>query len=505
MKKRLVACLLCAVMAVSAIGCGAKEMPDTTETGESENGTNVSEPSEEEEPYTVKVMMFGDASTEDTNLVAEEITKIAKEKINVNVEILRVGFGSYAEQLNLALSSNEKIDVFCTLGQSTTDLADKGQIVAMNPYLDKEGKDIKENIPQEDFMCASVGDQIYGFPTAKEKATNYGYMMLKSIADEIGVKEDDVKTMDDLEEVLIKAKELYPDTYPIGMDFTNVYMPATCDNLDGGLGVLEDCFEDSTEVVNWYETDTYVDFVSRMYKWAQLGLVQPDASNNSESRLSLMQAGKVTGGFMGFNPGNVESFEAQLGQELVTFKLTDPFSITGHVSGVVWCIAVNSENPAKAMEFLNLAFTDADVSNLLVNGIEGKHYVITDQQKGIIDYPEGVDAATVSYSRLPWAWPNAAITYNWTGEREDQWEYLAEYNESAHPSVAKGFKFDPTNVMTEITACNNVAAKYDTALQCGVLNPDETLETFYKELQEAGVQVIIDEKQKQLDAWLESK
>lgn len=501
-RKKLTACLLAAAMAVSMLGC-AGQQNTAVPYGTQQQGDAAQ--NETSEPYTVKVMMFGDASTEDTNLVAEEITKIAKDKINVNVEILRVGFGSYAEQLNLALSSNEKVDVFVTLGQSTTDLADKGQIVAMNSYLDNEGKDIKAGIPEADFKCASVGDEIYGFPTAKEKATNYGYILLKSIADEIGVTQEDIKNLDDLEEVMVKAKELHPDMYPIGMDFTNVYMPAVCDNLDGGLGVLEDCFTDSTEVVNWYETDYYVDFVNRMYQWAQKGLVQPDASNNSESRLSLMQAGKVMGGFMGFNPGNVESFATQLGQELVSFKLTEPFSITGHVSGVVWCIANNSENPSKAMEFLNLAFTDADVSNLLVNGLEGKHYTVTDQEKGIIDFPEGVDAATTTYTRLPWAWPNAAITYNWAGEKEDQWEYLTAYNENAHQSVAKGFKFDPAPVLNEITACSNVVAKYDIAMQCGVLNPDETLSVFYQELEEAGVGTIISEKQKQLDEWLAAK
>lgn len=508
-KKKIAACFLSVLLAVSAIGCGSQNNQSSGDDTlkETDNTASETQTTEKpaEEPYTVKVMMFGDASTEDTNLVAEEITKIAKEEINVNVEILRVGFGSYGEQLNLALSSNEKIDVFCTLGQSTTDLADKGQIVPMNPYLDQEGKDIKAGIPEEDFKCASVGEDIYGFPTVKEKATNYGYIMLKSIADELGVSEDDITNLDDLETVMIKAKELYPDRYPIGMDFTNVYMPTTNDNLDGGIGVLEDCLTDSTEVVNWFQTDTYVDFVNRMYQWAQMGLVQPDASNNSESRLSLMQAGKVMGGFMGFNPGNVEGFASQLGQELISFKLCEPFSITGHVSGVVWCIANNSDNPAKAMEFLNLAYTNPEVSNLLVNGIEGRHYEIVDEENGIIDYPEGVDAATVAYSRLPWAWPNAALTYNWVGEREDQWDYLNEYNDKAHQSVAKGFKFDPLPVINEITACSNVTAKFDVALQCGVLNPEETLDKFYKELDDAGIQTIIDEKQKQLDEWLANK
>ena len=45
--------------------------------------------------------------------------------------------------------------------------------------------------------------------------------------------------------------------------------------------------------------------------------------------------------------------------------------------------------------------------------------------------------------------------------------------------------------------------KYHKALLCGALNPDETLPQFNQELKDAGIDAIIAEKQKQLDAWLE--
>lgn len=486
MKKLISSVLVSSLLVTSLSSCG--------------NNDNAS--SEEDEMYTVSIMMYGDSDSKDTAEVSAAISEITREKIGANVEITRVGFGSYTQQLNLALASNEKIDAFATLGQNITEMADSGQIIPLNPYLDVEGSAIKAGIPVEDFMCAAVGENYYGFPSVKEKATNYGFIMKKSIADVIGVEDETVKTYAELEEVMVKAKEAFPDMYPIGLDFTNIYMPTIADNLDGGIGVLENVFEDNTDVVNWYETNAYSEFVNNMHKWNGMGLIMPDASTNSESRLSLMKSGKVMGGFMGFNPGNVSNCEKELGEELVQFTLTEPYSVTGHVSGVVWCMAGNSENPSKTMEFLNLAYTDPDISNLLINGIEGKHYEIVDADAGIIDYPAGVDASTTGYMRLPWAWPNARISYTWVGEDVNQYEYLDEYNESAHQSIAKGFRFNPENVLNEIAACNNVATKYDLALQTGELNPETTLAIFQKELEDAGVKVIIEEKQKQLDEWL---
>lgn len=92
-----------------------------------------------------------------------------------------------------------------------------------------------------------------------------------------------------------------------------------------------------------------------------------------------------------------------------------PHSTTSMVNAS-WCIANNSKNPEKAMQMLNLMYTNPEVSNLLVNGIEGDNWVFADESKGVITYPEGVDSSNTSYSSVGWAWPNEQITYVWEGE-----------------------------------------------------------------------------------------
>ncbi|WP_308634985.1 ABC transporter substrate-binding protein [Paenibacillus silvisoli] len=467
-------------------------------------GTETSSETSTEKPYTVDLMMVGDAKTEDTKKVSEEISKMTRKLMNADVNITRVGFGSFQQQANLALSSGEKLDLFVTFALDISTLANSGQILPMTKLLESHGKDILNNLSVEDRRSVSINNEIYAIPTAKEKATNYGYIMRKDIADEIGVKPEEVKTYEQLEAIMTKAKEKHPDMYPIGLDFTNVYRPNTEDNLGTGPGII-DAVGDSTTVVNMIETDSYKSFVNNMYKWSQNGLVMPDAANNSESRISLLKAGKVMGGFSGLNPGNVDDIAKQVGQQFVVIELTKPFSITGHVSGMGWSLANGSENPEKAIEFLNLAHTNKDISNLLVNGIKGQHYVMVDEAKGIIDYPEGVNSGNTGWTSLPWATPNAAITYLWKGEPENKWDYLQQYNGAAQQSPAKGFRFNPESVANEITMVSNVDAKYSLALESGTLDPASTLPKYLDELKAAGVERIIEEKQKQLDAWLDEK
>ena len=68
-----------------------------------------------------------------------------------------------------------------------------------------------------------------------------------------------------------------------------------------------------------------------------------------------------------------------------------------------------------------------------------------------------------------------------------------------------GYSWDTTTMLNEITSCNNVVSQYDTALKWGSLNPAETLDQFNAELEAAGINEIIAEKQRQLDEYLASK
>ena len=45
---------------------------------------------------------------------------------------------------------------------------------------------------------------------------------------------------------------------------------------------------DSTEVINYYATDKYMNEMKLRYDWAQKGLIMPDASTSTEMANSLI-------------------------------------------------------------------------------------------------------------------------------------------------------------------------------------------------------------------------
>lgn len=64
------------------------------------------------------------------------------------------------------------------------------------------------------------------------------------------------------------------------------------------------------------------------------------------------------------------------------------------------------------------------------------------------------------------------------------------------------FLFDVSEVRVEVDACQYIIDKYENALLCGELWPKTGIESFNKELEAAGIDRVITEKQRQLNAFM---
>ena len=422
---------------------------------------------------------------------------------STKIEVTRVGFGSYDQQVNLTLASSEKLDLMYEYCGNVTSAISSGQILPITDYLDSYGSDMKSEISESDWKCVTFNGNIYGVPSNKEKATGWGFAMNKEMADATGIDYSSIKTEEELEPLLEKVKEMYPDVYPIVSHVGSMSLMTNPDDLGGDIGSLESVSSDSTEVINYYATDKYMNEMKLRYDWAQKGLIMPDASTSTEMANSLIGSGKGFGRFTNTKPGIEQEIEKESGKEIVVLNLVEPYTTTTRVD-IVWYVPHNSDKPERAVQVLNEIYTNPDLANILINGLEGTHYEFTDKDNGVINYPDGVTASNTGYTSLPWAWPNEAISYVWEGNDPDIWDQTQEFNNNAVVSPAKGFAWDNTNVQNEVTACANVTAKYGPALECGSLDPETTIPKFLDELKAAGADTIIAEKQRQLDDWLEA-
>src|SRR5699024_5151278 len=208
------------------------------------------------------------------------------------------------------------------------------------------------------------------------------------------------------------------------------------------------------------------------------------------------------------------TWSKDLGYEVVTSEIMDAQVTNTSARGALTAINARTEHPEKCVELLNLVNTDAYLRNLLNYGIEGTHWEkleLTDEEKeeaeGIYDADFKVEFTDQreNYSVTYWGIGGLFNTYVMSTDPVDKWEVFREFNAEAVDAPSWGFDFDPTNVSTEVSGFGNVKSEFAASLFTGSVDPEETLENLNTKLEAAGIDKVIEEMQKQIDEWKETR
>ncbi|TBL71244.1 ABC transporter substrate-binding protein [Paenibacillus thalictri] len=496
----LISCLLAAASVASGCSTGGSNAGGTASPG---TGGKAASDDKGKAPYEINLVYMGNESA-DIKKVAEAMSKITKEKINATVKLQPISAGAWSQQTNLALTSQEKIDVIMasSLYSNFTAQISAGHFIALDELLAKYGKDITKLVDPAYMNAGKVGGKQYAVPTNKDMATQGGFIMRKDLLDKYKIDVTAIKSYKDLEPVLATIKKNEPNLLPIATvtSSTPVDNLPFYDSLVDKLGVLPNN-ENNFKVTNLFELPEYAELLKTMRKWYEAGYFSRDAATATEPAADVVKANKAFGFFNQMKVGSSESQSLRTGIEMVAVPMTAPLAMTSSVTNFMHAIPRGSQNPEKAMMFLNLLYSDKELVNLLNWGIEGTHYVKKSGE--VIEYPKGVDVKTVGYNagNISFMFGNQFLNYVWPNQLPDIWKQTDQFNKNAKKSVALGFTFDATPVKTEVGAVNNVLQQFKAGLETGTLDPEKTLPTFISRLQAAGLDKIIAEKQKQLDQW----
>ncbi len=503
--------LLAMMMSLALIGCGkssdsSSQAQDTAASANPSDGSQTAEAETAQEEIVELTMAYLVISTSasDMQLVEDEINKISEPEIGVRINIEAINIGDYTTQVNLMLNSGESLDIIQALNTNFSSWYSNGSIVPITAELEQYGQGIVDAVGEEYLEAGRINGEQYGITTNRDLATGYGFNLRTDLLEKYQIDPSQIQTLDDMEEVLAIIHENEPSLVPLTINtegaklFNN--MRAGVDPLGDYLGVLLDMESDTLTVENLFESERYREFVEKMYDWNQKGYIQSDAATSSEVGPTLMRSGGTFAISVTTKPGLATQVSTETGQPITMVEIYPADTCTTTVQLLQYAVAHNCEHVDKAVQFLNLLYTNPDVANLLAWGIEGKHYEI--QEDGHIDFPEGVDASNSGYNlNQGWLVGNQFITYVWVGDDLDIWEQLDHFNKTAIVSKAMGFTFNAEPVKTEYAACSAVLEQYRCALESGAMEPESTLEQFNDALYNAGLQTIIDEKQNQLNEW----
>lgn len=505
--------MLTIVLMLSVLAaCGGNNKTNNTQSNTStgNNSANQTDSNEGEtgdvelEPYelTLAVPVFGTVPA-DVEKVQAEINKITQAEINTTVTILPISIGNFAQQMNLMMSSGEKLDLayaFGANGYYNTQVV-TGKALEIDELLKEYGQGIIDQVGVEFIDAAKVNGKLYGVPINGSFSQVPAIFMRKDLVEKYNIDTAAIQSLEDLTDVFAVIKDNEPNLAPLASGLTSpleFYRPY--DRLGDNYGVLPG-FDNGLQVVNLYETDEYVNALNVVRGWYQAGYLNKDASTSQTPPNEYLKADRAFS-YMGVDkPGiGIETEERSVGKELVKVDLlSDAYATTNDVLVGLWTVAHQSKNPERAMMMLNLMYTNSDLVNLLVWGIENEHYVkVSDNQ---VKYPEGKDASTVDYGIPAWLMGNQFISYVYETDNPEMYDNMRESNKTAKKSAAMGFSFNSESLKNELTALSNVISQYKKVLETGSVDPTTKLAEFNEKLKNAGLEKVIAEKQKQLDEW----
>jgi len=531
--KRLLVSLLAVVFLVAAVfsGCTVKDKDEqkTTSTATAAAPTTAAPTAEPLKEVELVYYYIGSIQP-DIQTVNDELSRLVKAKINATVKMNCVDWGDYEQKMGLIMASGEVYDLCFTSTWANNYYlnAAKGAYIPLDALLQQYAPTTLRIVPKMYWDAATVGGKICGVSNFQMNAAGYGIQVQKSLADKYAFDWRNAKSMADCTPFLEKIKKNEPDMLPFCYSKAKdtfvkapaLYgMEAVGDNASPGWIYLNDS---NLTVINQFDTPEFKAYVKLMRDWFNKGYIRKDAATLTDASQDV-KAGKVAVQFELIDVDTIDYEALSLGfkgrmyrdssalVESYDKRFVGPLLATERAACTLTAISVASKNPERAMMFIELLNSDKQIINTISWGIEGKHYTMASE-------PNMIDIITEAgyTTNTPWAFGYVGntllpLTTYPSGSGEEingvpkAHKLWIDINTNAEPSHTLGFVFNYESVKGEIANCKAVIEQYHYAISSGSVDPDKYVPEMIQKLKTAGMDTIIAEKQKQIDAWKASR
>lgn len=466
------------------------------------------------------------------NDVSEHIAfKELEEATGVHLNVLAQSQAAGQTNTNLMIASGDYADMIGMFSYPTgMDAAVDDEIVV----------DLKDMIPEyaPDYYRYLIADDnklwksvqtdeghIGAFVTVGTKPTVAdGTMTFQFMLDELGVKKDDLRTVDQYEDYLTAAKNQYGMAAPLylpgdfmldGDTLANTYGVAL--KVDAITGDLPWIVEDG-EVKFGYLEDGFTEYVTLLHDWYEKGLIDSDTASHpteyrDEDLIGLVANKQVAVFHRG--DGLVDMLSGISGEQVMpiyfpTVNADDTLHVGGGVdtisgeTGTV--ITTGCDNLELAMQFMNYCYTDDWVlpSNY---GVEGETYDMVDGEPVFQEWVYTTEGRTFSSVLMDYtflAMVDANVETPGRSEAaiscEDTWndniDNQNDYPVGAAMTIDEGDQYN-RHAGDLVTLVKQYTAKFITGDE-----PLSNIPEFQQKLRDTGIQDCIDAKQSAYDRYM---
>ena len=472
---------MCAMAALFIVtGCGEKKANAAQSTAE---------------VPTLKWILIGGGMPKNYDSWVKNVNAYIEPKIGAKIDVEVISWGDWGNRRNIIIASNEPFDII--FGNDGTFLNDitLGALMDIRPYVDK-APGLKNLIPADYFRACTVNGKLYGIPTYKDSSMTQYFVWDKAMLDKYGVTDyENINSLADAYPVLEKiTKGEKKPSFPLYK--AGVYQIFSLyDNIglgSGGIGVRYD--DKSGTVVNLFEAQDIRDQLKIIRKMYQNGIINKDAFTTTDVPPSV---GTVCGIAQGWPLAAKTIWGPQRNAEAVVSQFCPTLLMNSTVWGSINSVSVNCKHPDKAIALLELINTDTKLRDMFFFGEEGVNFKYVD-----VDNSKRVEKINNDWSMAGYAQATFFNVSLLTSDTVDQWAEVKMLNAQAIPSVMLGFQLDTSKFETELANCRQVYETNLAELLTGARDTDEALNIMISQLKAAGIDTMIAEAQKQVNAFL---
>ena len=553
MKKRTICLLLAMIMVLSIVlaGCSktaetpaADETPATTEPAETTDNTETPEaPEETAEPAleqkTIQLMITGAGKQANSDKVWAAFNEQLQQYVpNTTVEFIDVPFEEYSEKFSQVLASGEGVDLAWTgwLVDKPTNIND-GNLMPLDDLLAEYGQGIVDTLGEEvvEIHRNAADGKLYYLPSWQGLCGDRrGWLVVTEIAELAGDT-----WIEDTEAALNKWRNNYSEgteAFQAVLDQATKYLAAAKEAGKLGAGIntgrvfgwsmyngtrsnpgvggseIGIPFEDNTfTVIDGVASEHYKLYAKTMADWYKEGYIRSDIMSVDTSTLTLPKNGEITDTTYVFScdpyltEADQDAATADAGMDMTYLPVEENASLIlgGDTS---YAIPYCADEPERAMMVLNAIYSQPDLYNTLIYGIEGEDYTKNADGTITTSYVGASPTADDSYGIQRWIIGSCKNALTNNGTDPNYYADLEALEETARVNPFLNFTFDRTNVEGICASILNVYYEYGPQLDNGVAgdNWEELYNNYMAARKDAGIEELVTEFQNQLNAYIEA-
>lgn len=504
MHKKLAVISIVAVLGISLIyfiyvQFFNSDAPNTQELGDADS-VDGQVKDELESFVTLKMIMPGDMSARMGDFLENELNDRLKKDLNMKLELTYIPWSNYSQKLELALSTGEDYDLFWYGAPFVSYYYTKGYIQPLDELLEQHGEDLVKHIPEGNFKQYEIDGKLWAIPSqAFTSAGKFSSVMVRQdLLEKVGMSE--INTIADLEQFFKSMQAIDPSYYgylETDRGHEMLWRELTDRNyssLDERMLFIVD--EDAGEMLSYVETELYKQVAQLRESWVKQGIIDINLVGNPAAKFDQENAGKLL-----FRVGAV----SRAMENLQTARNADPnarlreyylakdkpkFITTP--GNEAFMITAASENPERAMMFMNWILHSKENYNLIIYGVEGKDYELEDGK---------IKQLTNDQLMYEWMWRNKDYFTAPAGLEDDIIDDMLKNDENSRISKLFGFHFNEESVKHEVAQVMAVYKEKFEPISFGLASYEEYYDDALAALKKAGFDIVFAEVQRQFQQF----